>query len=167
MPVQQLGNERTKAWTEGQEFVMERIFDAPRDLVWKVVNDPASISRWWGTRNSTATVVEMDVRPGGKWRWIAHTPEGHDAPFCGEYLEVVPPERFVRTEMFDVPPYNEDPDGAAIVTTTLEALGDRTRYVERSRFPSAEVLDGVLATGMIRGALESWDRLAEEIAAAA
>ena len=110
------------------------------------------------------TVEEMDVRVGGRWRWIAHASDGNDAPFKGEYLEVVPPERVVRTEIFDVEPFNA-PGMAAVETMTLEDLGDgRTKLVSRSRFPSVDVLEGALSTGMIGGALEAYDRLAEEIA---
>ncbi len=108
------------------------------------------------------TVEEMDVRVGGRWRWVAHNPSGPDAPFKGEYLEVVPPERLVRTEIFDIEPYNH-PSGAAVETMTLEDLGGRTKLVSRSRFPSVEMLEGALSTGMIGGALESYDRMAEEI----
>ena len=163
MAVQQLGNERTTAFTDGPYLVMERIFDAPRELVWKVLNDPERVPHWWGPESTTMTVVEMDVRVGGRWRWIAHSSDG-DAPFKGEYLEVVPPERVVRTEIFDVPPFNEGPNNAAIETMTLEDLGGRTKLTSRSKFPSVESLEGALATGMIGGALESYDRLAEEIA---
>ena len=162
MGITQLGNERTTAYTEGAELVMERVFDAPRELVWSVLTDPARVPHWWGPRETTMTVVEMDVRPGGRWRWISHSSEG-DAPFTGEYLEVDPPERLVRTEIFDVPPFN-DPSGAAIETMTLEDLGGRTKLVSRSRFPSVESLEGALATGMIGGALETYDRMAEAIA---
>jgi uncharacterized protein YndB with AHSA1/START domain len=164
MAVTQLGNDRTTAYTEGPELVMERIFDAPRDLVWTVLNDASRVPNWWGPRNTSMTVEEMDVRVGGRWRWIAHASDGNDAPFKGEYLEVVPPERVVRTEIFDVEPFNA-PGMAAVETMTLEDLGDgRTKLVSRSRFPSEEVLAGALATGMIGGALEAYDRLAEEIA---
>lgn len=159
--VKQLGNDRTTAYTDGPELVMERIFDAPRELVWKVLHDVDRIPHWWGPRTTTMTVVENDVRVGGRWRWIAHSADG-EAPFTGEYLEVVPPERVVRTEMFDVPPFNLGEP--AIETMTLEDLGGRTRLVSRSRFPSVEILDGALGTGMIGGALESYDRLADEIA---
>lgn len=161
MPVQQLGNERTKAYADGQELVMERIFDAPRELVWSVMNDPERVTNWWGPRGYTTTVVEMDVRPGGRWRWINHTTGGEDVPFKGEYLEVVPPEKIVRTEIFDVPGFD---DRAAIDTITFEDLGGRTKVVGRSRFPSVEDLEGALAMGMIGGALDTYDRLAEEIA---
>jgi uncharacterized protein YndB with AHSA1/START domain len=159
--MQQLGNERMTAYTDGSELVMERVLDAPRDLVWKVLTDPERVTRWWGPRGYTTTVVEMDLRPGGRWRWINHTTSGEDAPFKGEYLEVVPPERMVRTFIFDVPGFD---DRAAVETLTLEDLGDRTKVTARSRFPSEEDLGGALSTGMIRGALETYDRLAEELA---
>jgi uncharacterized protein YndB with AHSA1/START domain len=96
MAVKELGNERTRACTDGADLVMERILEAPRDLVWKVLNDPDRVTKWWGPHGYTTTVVEMDVRPGGRWRWINHTTGGEDAPFKGEYLEVVPPERSTR-----------------------------------------------------------------------
>ena len=161
MATQQLGNERTTAYTDGAELVLERVFDAPRDLVWKVMTDPQRVTNWWGPHGYTTTVVEMDVRPGGRWRWINHTTGGEDAPFKGEYLEVDPPARLVQTETFDVPGFD---DKVAINTLTLEDLGGRTRLIARSRFPSAAELEGALATGMIRGALETYDRLADEIA---
>jgi uncharacterized protein YndB with AHSA1/START domain len=161
MPANTLGNERTKAYADGQELVMERIFDAPRELVWTVMNDPERVTNWWGPRGYTTTVVEMDVRPGGRWRWINHTTGGEDAAFKGEYLEVVPPERVVRTEIFDAPGFD---DKTAIDTITFEDLGGRTKVVARSRFPSVEDLKGALAMGMIGGALDTYDRLADEIA---
>ena len=157
----QLGNDRTTVYTEGQELVFERIFDAPRELVWKVITDPARVTNWWGPRGYTTTVETMDVRPGGRWRWINHTTGGEDVPFKGEYLEVVPPERLVQTEIWDVPGFD---DRAAINTVVLEDLGGRTRYVGRTRFPSVEDLQTALASGMTGGALDTYDRLAEEIA---
>jgi uncharacterized protein YndB with AHSA1/START domain len=162
MVVKQLGNETTTVYAAGEEFVMERVFDAPRELVWKALTDPQAIPRWWGPRETTMTVAEMDVRPGGTWRWISHSSDG-DAPFKGEYLEVVPPERLVHTEIFDVEPFNADGQ-AALVTILLEAVDGKTKLTSRSRFPSAEALEGALATGMVGGAIESWDRLEEEVA---
>ena len=161
MTAQQLGNERTTAYTDGQELVFERIFEAPRELVWRVLTDPERVTNWWGPHGYTTTVVEMDVRPGGRWRWINHTTGGEDAPFKGEYLEVDPPRKLVQTEIFDVPGFD---DRAAISTMTLEDLGGRTRLVARSRFPSLEDLQGAISMGMIGGALDTYDRLAAEIA---
>jgi len=161
MAVQQLGNETTTVYADGAVLVMERIFDAPREAVWKALTEPDRIPRWWGPRDTTMTVEEMDVRVGGRWRWINRN-AGGDAPFTGEYLEVVPPARHVTTETFDVEPFNQGEP--AIVTQTLEDLGGRTKLVSRSVFPSAESLEGALSTGMVGGAIESWDRLAEEAA---
>lgn len=161
MAVQQLGNERTTVYTDGQELVFERLFDAPRELVWKVMTDPDQVTNWWGPHGHSATVVEMDVRPGGRWRWVGHTPDGRDVPFKGEYLEVDPPARLVQTEIFDVPGFDQK---AAINTLTLEDLSGRTKLVARSRFPSVEDLEAALATGMVGGALQAYDRLADLIA---
>jgi uncharacterized protein YndB with AHSA1/START domain len=166
MAVQQLGNERTKAYTEGRDLVMERVFDAPRELVWNVMNDPAQVSNWWGPRGHTAPVAAMDLLVGGTWRWVGHTPDGRDVPFTGEYLEVDPPSKLVYTEIYDVPPFNE-PGAAAINTITYEDLGGRTKVVARGRFPSVETLEGALSTGMIGGALEAYDGLGELIDEAA
>jgi uncharacterized protein YndB with AHSA1/START domain len=163
MPANTLGNDRTIAYVDGAEMVMERVFDAPRELLWKVFTEPERIGRWWAGDRLQMKTVEMDVRPGGKWRWVGvHDEDGVpvDVPFCGEYLEVVPPERIVRTEVYDVAPFNE---GHAVETMTFHDLGDgRTRLLSRSTFPSAEVLQGALATGMIGGALEAYDRVGEE-----
>jgi uncharacterized protein YndB with AHSA1/START domain len=153
--------ETTAVFTEGQDLVMERIFDAPRELVWNVMTDPKRITDWWGPHGYTTTVVEMDVRPGGTWRFINHTTGGEDVPFKGEYLEVVPPERLVQTFIFDVEPFNNE---AAITTMTLEDLDGRTKITTRDRFPSVESLEGALSTGMVGGALDTWDRLAAELA---
>ena len=162
MPVQQLGNDTTTVYASGQEYVMERVFNAPRELVWRALTEAERIPRWWGPRDHSMTVEQMDVRVGGAWRWVSHSPDG-DAPFKGEYLEVAPPERLVHTEIFDVEPFNIG-DAAAIVTITLEDVGGKTKLTSRSRFPSEESLQGAVATGMTGGAIESWDRLEEEVA---
>lgn len=156
-----LGNDRTTVYVDGLELVFEHVFDAPRDLVWKVMNDPARITDWWGPRGYTTTVVEMDLRTGGRWRYINHTTGGEDVPFKGEYLEVVPPEKIVRTFIVDIPGLD---DKAGIETMTLEDLGTQTKLVERSSFPTIEDLEGTLASGMVGGALDTYERLAEEIA---
>ena len=83
-----------------REIVLTREFDAPRELVFKAMTDPNHIPRWWGPRRYTTVVDKMDVRPGGKWRFINKGPDGEHA-FRGEYREIVPPERIVTTEAFD------------------------------------------------------------------
>jgi uncharacterized protein YndB with AHSA1/START domain len=161
MPVTQLGNETTTVYADGADFVMERVFAAPRELVWQAITDPKHIPNWWGPRDVPMTVEAMDFRVGGRWRWIGHSSDG-DAPFTGEYLEIVPPERIVHTESFDVEPFNHGEP--AVVTITLESVEGGTKLRSSSRFPTAESLEGALSTGMTGGAIESWDRLAEVIA---
>jgi uncharacterized protein YndB with AHSA1/START domain len=162
MAVQNLGNETTTVYAEGPELVWERIFDAPRELVWKAHTEPERVARWWGPRKYSTEVIELDVRPGGKWRYINRNADG-EHPFRGEFLEVVPPEKLVWTFMYDVEPFNQEE--AWVETFLFEDLGDgRTKLNVRSHFPSVEALQGALSTGMIEGGIETYDRLAEELA---
>lgn len=149
--------ETTTIYSEDGDLVYERTFDAPRELVWKAHTDPEMIPRWWGPHRHTTRVEEMDVRPGGKWRWVSVDGEGHEFAFYGEYLEVVPPEKIAWTFMFDVE--GVGPQGGP-ETLTLEDLGDgRTQMRAVSHMGSPDVIEAALATGMIQGALETWDRL--------
>jgi uncharacterized protein YndB with AHSA1/START domain len=162
MAVRQLGNERTTAYADGLEFVMERVFDAPRELVWRVFTEASRIARWWGTHGSRTEVVQQDFRVGGAWRYVSHADDRDPVPFKGRFLEIEEPSRIVYTFTVDIPPMA---DMEGVITASFEDLGDgRTRFVERSTFPSPEVLEEQIQVGMVRGALEQWDRLAEEIA---
>jgi uncharacterized protein YndB with AHSA1/START domain len=146
----------TTIYSEGGDLVFERTFDAPRELVWEAFTDPDRVSRWWGPRGTTTTVVEMDVRPGGAWRYVSHAPDRDDGAFFGEYLEIDPPRKFRWTFMFDVE--GVGPMGGP-ETHVLEDLGGRTKVTSTSHMGSSEVIDGALATGMMKGAIETWDRL--------
>jgi uncharacterized protein YndB with AHSA1/START domain len=157
--VQELGNERTRVHVDGLDVVFERIFDAPRELVWRVYTEPDRIARWWGTEGSTTEVVTMDLRPGGSWHYISYAPDREPIGFRGDYLEVEPPERIVRTFIVDVPDF---PPGRE--TMTLEDLGDgRTRLIERGHFGSVAEIEQQVEIGMVAGALGMYDRLADEI----
>lgn len=138
------------------ELRMTRIFDAPRELVFKVCTDANAIPKWWGPAYLTTTVEMMDVRPGGKWRFIQKDPQGNVFGFNGEFREVVPPKRFVETFEFEGTP------GHIVVDTyTFEDLGDgRTKLTATSKFASPEDLQGMMQAGMEEGATEGWDRLA-------
>jgi uncharacterized protein YndB with AHSA1/START domain len=160
MATEQLGNERTKVYVDGLDVVFERVFDAPRELVWKVYTEPERIAHWWGTHNSTTEVVRMDLRVGGGWHYISHAPDREPIGFFGDYLEVDPPERIVRTFSVDIPDFVPGRE-----TMTLEDLGDgRTRIMERGHFGSMEDIEFQIGVGMVEGALGMYDRLAEEIA---
>ena len=152
----------TEVYSIEGDFVMARTFDAPRELVWKAFTDPAWVTRWWGKHGTTTTVVEMDVRPGGAWRYVSSAPDREDVAFYGEYLEVTPPERFRWTFMFDVE--GVGPMGGP-ETHSFEDLGGRTRVTAVGHMGSAEAIEGALATGMVAGALETWDRLEAALAA--
>ena len=152
----------TTIYSDGTELVFERTFDAPREQVWKAFTDPQIVPRWWGKRGSTTTVVEMDVRPGGTWRYVSSAPDREDVAFYGEYLEVTPPERIRWTFMFDVEGLG--PQGGP-ETHTFEDLGGRTMIRSVGHFDSVESIEGALSTGMVGGAIETWDRLAEVLAA--
>ncbi len=146
----------TTIYSEGGDLVFERTFDAPRELVWKAFTDPDLLPRWWGPKGSTATVVEMDVRPGGKWRYISSAAGRDDVAFYGEYLEVTRPETIKWTFMFDVEGIGAQ---GGPETMTLGETDGRTRVIAISHMGSAEAIDGALATGMAAGAIETYDRL--------
>jgi uncharacterized protein YndB with AHSA1/START domain len=150
-------------YSEGTELVFERTFDAPRDVVWNAFMDPDRIQRWWGPHGTTTEVVEMDVRVGGTWRYISRAPDRDDVVFHGDYLEIVPPERFVWTFLIEVPGVG-DQGGAE--TFTFEDLGGQTRVKSASHFASVDEIEGALASGMISGAAETWDRFAAMLAEA-
>ncbi|MGA9876563.1 MAG: SRPBCC family protein [Solirubrobacteraceae bacterium] len=142
-----------------REIVTERVFDAPRDRVFEAFTDPQLIPRWWGPRRMTTIVDEMDVRPGGKWRFISHDCDDKEQCFRGIYREITPPERLVQTFEWEGMP------GHVIVDTVIfEDLGGRTRLTTTSLFHTSEERDGMLSSGMESGLSESHERLAELLA---
>ena len=147
----------TAVYSDGADLVFERTFDAPRDKVWKAFTDPEAIPRWWGKHGTTTIVEEMDVRPGGKWRYVNRASDREEVAFYGEYLEVDPPKGFKWTFMFDV-------EGVGAMggpeTYIFEDVGGKTKVTSTGHMGSVEVLEGALSTGMVAGGLETWDRLA-------
>ena len=143
-----------------QEIRMTRLFDAPRQLVFEAMSKPEHVKRWWGCLGEgySVPVCEIDLRPGGAWRFVNRHPEG-EAAFHGEYREVDPPGRLVFTEIFE-----QFPDSVSVVTAVLTEEGKKTRLTATVRYPSREVRDMVLASGMARGAGISYDRLEDLIA---
>jgi uncharacterized protein YndB with AHSA1/START domain len=136
---------------------MSRVFDAPRELVWKVCTDPNLVPRWWGPRNQTTVVDKMEMRTGGVWRYIQKDAEGNEYAFNGVYKEVNAPERLAYTFEFE-------PMAGHITTDTLifEELPDgKTKITATTAFDTLEDLEGMLQSGMEGGAVESWDRLEE------
>jgi len=141
------------------ELHLTREFDAPRDLVWKAMTDPALMSRWWGPRRYKTVVDMMDVRPGGKWRMRNIAADGGEHAFRGEYREIVPPERIVMT--FEYEPL---PGHISVETMTLTERDGRTLLSVRDQFSSKEDLEGMVNSGMESGARETYERLDELVA---
>jgi uncharacterized protein YndB with AHSA1/START domain len=142
-----------------REIRMERVFDAPRDLVFKAYTDPKLIPEWWGPRDGTTVVDQMDVRPGGDWRFVTRQADGGEHAFRGTYREVKPPERIVQT--FE---WEGMPGHVAVETATFEDLGDRTKVTTISLFHTSEERDGMLESGMETGANQLYARLDELLA---
>lgn len=143
-----------------QEIRMTRLFDAPRHLVFEAMTTPEHVKRWWGRLGEgySVPVCEIDLRVGGKWRFVNRHPRG-EAVFYGEYREIAPPGRLVFTEIFE-----PHPDAVSVVTSDFADEGGKTRLTVTVRYPSLEVRDMVLGTGMSRGAGISYDRLEDLVA---
>ena len=139
------------------EIHFTRLFDAPRRLVFEAMSRPEHIKRWWGNLGDgySVPVCEVDLRVGGKWRFVNRHPQG-EAEFYGEYREIDPPGRIVFTEI-----YAPFPDSPSLVTATLDDENGKTRFVVTSKYPSKIVRDMVLQSGMEKGAAKSYDRLDE------
>lgn len=145
---------------EKKQFTMSRVFDAPREVVWKVCTSPEQIPNWWGPRKYTTAVDKMDFKVGGAWRYINRDPEGNEFAFNGIYKEIDEPKRLTYTFEFE-------PMAGHISTDeiTFEELPDgKTKITARTTFDSVEDLDGMLQSGMEKGATETWDRLEELVA---
>lgn len=153
---------QTTIATQGEtEVRIERVFDAPRDLVWEAHTDPALLSQWLGPRQLTMTVQEMEVRPGGPYRYT-HVGDDGSGPFVffGEFTEIDPPRLLVQTFQF------EGSEGEpALDRAKFEELdGGRTRLVVTSTLPSPEAREAMLESGMEKGVREGYEKLDELLA---
>ncbi|HEV3332982.1 MAG TPA: SRPBCC family protein [Bryobacteraceae bacterium] len=143
-----------------QEIRLTRLFNAPRHLVFEAMTKPEHVKNWWGRLGEgySVPVCEIDLRPGGTWRFVNRHPKGEVA-FHGEYREVTPPGRVVFTEIFE-----QFPDTVSVVTAELTEEDGKTRLTATVRYPSLAVRDMVMASGMAKGAGISYDRLEDVVA---
>jgi uncharacterized protein YndB with AHSA1/START domain len=144
-----------------QEFVITRTFDAPRELVFKIMTDPNLIPQWWGPTRLTTLVDKMEVRAGGEWRFVQNDAHGNEFAFHGVYHGVDAPERMVYTFEFEGMPGH-----VLLETVTFEERDGKTMMMDQSVFQSVEDRDGMLMSGMEGGAAESMDRLERLLAKA-
>ena len=160
MPVRSAANSETFKVTtpSDREIGLTRLFDAPRHLVFDAMSKPEHVVHWWGCLDEgySVPVCEIDLRPGGAWRFVNRTPKGELVTFYGVYREINPPGRIVFTEI-----YAPFPDAESVVTAMLTDENGKTRLNATSKYPSKQVRDMVLSTGMEKGAATSYDRLDE------
>jgi uncharacterized protein YndB with AHSA1/START domain len=154
-------NQLTVTLPSDTEIKLVREFDAPRKLVWEASTKPELVKQWWGPRGSELTVCEIDLRPGGAWRFVSRDADGNEHPFTGVYREIVAPERIVQTWKYDVPPFNEF---ESVETMTLSERDGRTTLTTMVLHQSKEARDGHVGSGMEKGAAETMDRLEELLA---
>jgi uncharacterized protein YndB with AHSA1/START domain len=136
---------------------VEREFNAPPHLVWRAYTEPELIARWWHANRAEIRSTDVDLRVGGRWRWVMVTSDGYEVAFNGEYREIVPFERLVYTEIFEGVP--TDPADAAVNTMTFTEVDGRTHMVSVTELPSREARDAILETGMEAGMQDAYDLL--------
>jgi uncharacterized protein YndB with AHSA1/START domain len=147
-------NPATFLFPSDREIDMTRVIDAPRELVFRAYTNPDLIPQWWGPEHLMTRVDRMDLRPGGVWRFVQRGSDGSEYVFHGVYREIVPPERLVDTFEFEGMPGH-----VMLETVTFEGHDGGTKVTVTSLFRTMEDRDGMLGSGMEKGAAESMDRL--------
>ncbi len=145
---------------EQREFVMERVFDAPRTLVFQMWSDPKHLMHWWGPKGWTLPVCNVDFRPGGVWHYCMRGPGGEEGWGKAVYREIVEPERIVYVDTFADAEGNQiEGTPEIVVTVTFTEQNGKTKLTSHAQFASVKDLEATLAMGMAEGLAETWDRL--------
>jgi uncharacterized protein YndB with AHSA1/START domain len=139
------------------QILITREFNAPKHLVWKAYTTAELVKRWWSGDKGTVTSAEIDLRPGGRWRYAMQANEGFEVVFHGEYREVQAPDRLVNTEVFEGIP--DADDHAGLVTVTLTETDGRTFMEMLCEYRDRTDRDAVIDSGMESGMQESMDYL--------
>jgi len=138
------------------QILITREFNAPRHLVFLAWTTPELIKRWWSGGRGEVTTAEVDLRPGGRWRYVLAAGDGTEAAFHGEYLQIVPDERIVSTEV-----YEAIPDAEAVTTLMLTEMGGRTRLTMLVQHTCRENRDRHLEYGdSLKQAMDRLERAA-------
>jgi uncharacterized protein YndB with AHSA1/START domain len=141
-----------------EQILIAREFDAPKHLVYKAFTTPELVKRWWSAKRGEVTIAEIDLRVGGTWRYVMMADGGFEVAFHGEYLEIVPNERIVSTEVFE-----GMPDAEAVNTMTLTEVDGRTTLTILVQHSSKEHRDAHIESGMEDGLQDALDLL-EQVA---
>jgi uncharacterized protein YndB with AHSA1/START domain len=155
-----MADQELKVTTAGDhEIHAERWFDAPRERVWQAFTDPELIPQWWGLRSTTTIVDELELHPGGKWRFVQRSDDGSETGFRGEFREIRGPESLTWT--FE---WEGMPGHISTETVTFTERDGGTQVSTVSVFDSRDDRDGMIESGMEDGMRETYDRLAELLA---
>lgn len=147
-----------------RQILITREFDAPSELIYKAWTTPALVERWWHANRGQVTLVEIDLRVGGKWRQVMVTPDGTEVGFHGEYREIVPGARIVSTEVYEGLPEGVSEEQAATVNTvTFEGSHGRTMLTLLIEATSRVARDAIIESGMESG-LQDAMNLLEQVA---
>ncbi len=147
-----------------EQILITREFDAPRHLVFEAWTTPELVKRWWHANRGEATIAEIDLRVGGKWRYVMVADEGDmQVGFHGEYREIVPNERIVSTEVYEGAPQGEGPEQGTLNTATFTEADGRTTLTILVQAPSKEIRDAIIESGMEDGLQDALDLL-EQVA---
>jgi uncharacterized protein YndB with AHSA1/START domain len=154
----------TVTFPTDEQILITREFDAPRHLVYRAWTTPELVARWWSGQRGTMTTVDMDLRVGGTWRYVLVTNDGFEVAFHGEYREIVPDERIVTTEVYEMP--GAEPLAAAdepLNIVTFTEVAGRTTLALLAQTTSRELRDTIIESGMEAGMQEQMDLL-EQVA---
>jgi uncharacterized protein YndB with AHSA1/START domain len=146
-----------------EQILITREFDGPKHLVYKAWTTPELVKRWWHAKRGEATVAEIDLRVGGRWRYVMVTDDGFEVGFHGEYREIVPNERIVSTEVYEGMPQADGPEQGTLNTATFIEADGRTTLTILVEAPSKEIRDAIIESGMEDGLQDALDLL-EQVA---
>ncbi len=137
-------------------LITERVFDAPRELVFKVWTEPEHISKWYGPEGTETRVDEYDFTVGGAWKYVMVMPDGSEKPIVGVFTEITPPERVVTTD-------TSEQAGGLVLTVSFEDLGGRTKLTLHTLHTSVEQKEMHEKYGVMTGWQSSFNRLEEHL----
>lgn len=157
--IDSLPRESTLTCPSDREIVMQRAFRGPAQTLFDMWTKPEHVRRWYGVRQTTVTVCDIDLRVGGGWRWVVAKPQGMEIAFSGEFLEIAPPRLFRRTERFEAMP-----GPGAIVTCTFDEKEGETTFTMHMLFEDRQSRDICLHSGMESGVHECFRNIDQLLA---
>jgi uncharacterized protein YndB with AHSA1/START domain len=147
-----------------EQILITREFAAPRHLVYKAFTTPELVKRWWNAKRGEVTTCEIDLRVGGKWRYVMVTEDGTEVGFHGEYRQIVPDERIVSTEIYEgLPEGVSEEEGGTVNTATFTESDGRTMLTLIVEASSKVSRDAIIDSGMEAGMQDAFDLL-EQVA---